>query len=159
MAQYGVECLADSVTTHTVLYLKDCFITFTPVNLNLTTIARTSNLIRGHGIAKFMLSNGTPITVNDSLYSPESTRSLLSFKDIRENGYHVETYDESGIEYLLITNMRCGIKHVLEKLAREASGLYRTTIRKTEAHATYLMTSHSSEVKTSGEEKDPQRHA
>ena len=41
--------------------------------------------------------------VTDALLYPKSKRTLLSFKDIRLNGFHVETETEKGSEYLLIT--------------------------------------------------------
>ncbi|KAJ9535920.1 hypothetical protein OSB04_un000919 [Centaurea solstitialis] len=53
---------------------------------------------------------------------------LLKGRDIRENGYHIETMDEGESEYLLITNISSGKKNVLEKLSMYSSGLYYTKI-------------------------------
>ena len=59
----------------------------------------------------------------------------MSFKDIRQNGYHVETINEKSIEYLHITNVRDGEKCVLEKLPTLSSGLYYTSIKSIESNA------------------------
>ena len=42
---------------------------------------------------------GTTLVIKEALLYPESTRTL---KDIRANGFHVETEEEYGKEYLLI---------------------------------------------------------
>ena len=80
-----------------------------------------------------MLSNGTILTIDEALYSPCSGRTLLSFKDIRDNNY-VETYVENGVEFLWITSYEYGQKRILEKMKCIPSGLYTTTIRPTESH-------------------------
>ena len=81
-----------------------------------------------------MLSNGTILTIKEALYSPRSGRTLLSFRDIRDNKYHLETTDDNGSEFLCITSYEYGQKHIHEKLERLPSGLYITTIRSIEAH-------------------------
>ena len=75
-----------------------------------------------------MLSNGTELVLNEALYSPRSRRTLLSFKDIQTNGFHVETTEVKGIEYLCITSNLYGQKRTLEKLKCLSNGLYMTTI-------------------------------
>ena len=50
-----------------------------------------------------VLPMGTQIFVKDVLLYPDSKRTLLSFKDIRSNGFHIETEIQQGTEYLLIT--------------------------------------------------------
>ena len=131
-----VCCLADSATTHTILRDRIYFSNFVPTHTSVTTISGESNLIEGHGMAHFMLSNGTEFTIKEALYSPRSRRTLLSFKDIRANGYHVETTEERGVEYLCITSNVYGQKRILEKLKRLSSGLYMTTLRSIEANHT-----------------------
>ena len=81
-----------------------------------------------------MLSNGTILTIKEALYSPRSGRTLLSFKDIRDDKYHLETTEDNGSEFLCITSYEYGQKHIHEKLERLPSGLYITTIRGIEAH-------------------------
>ena len=82
-----------------------------------------------------MLPGGTRIHIDDALYSTKSQRNLLSFKDIRRNGYHIETTNEDNTEYLYITNVVLGKKNILEKLPVFSSGLYYTNISTIEAHA------------------------
>ena len=68
-------------------------------------------------------------------YILPSLKEILSFKDIRQNRYHVETINEKCIEYLHITNVRDGEKCVLEKLPTLSSGLYNTNIKSIESNA------------------------
>ncbi|GAV58864.1 hypothetical protein CFOL_v3_02397, partial [Cephalotus follicularis] len=96
---------------------------------NVGTISSTSDLIESSGMANFVLSNGTQMRITDALYSIKSRRNLLSFKDIRLNGYHIETTNENGKEYLYITGNTSGRKQILEKLPRLSSGLYIMKIR------------------------------
>ena len=63
----------------------------------------SSPVIEGRGHARFLLPNGTMIDVKDALFVPRGERTLLSFKDVRENDLHLSTHDEKGIEFLLIT--------------------------------------------------------
>ncbi|GAV86806.1 hypothetical protein CFOL_v3_30232, partial [Cephalotus follicularis] len=101
---------------------------------NVGTISGTSDLIEGSGMVSFVLSNGTQMRITDALYSTKSRRNLLSFKDIRLNGYHIETTIENGKEYLYITGNASGQKQILEKLHGLSSGLYIMKIRAIESH-------------------------
>ena len=76
-----------------------------------------------------MLPNGTRFHINDTLYSSKSTRNLLSFKDIRRQGYHIETMNEGNKKCLYITSIVYGKKLVVEKLSIISSELYHTTIK------------------------------
>ena len=49
-----------------------------------------------------MLPKGTKLCIDDTLYSFKSSRNLLSFKDIRYNGYHIATNNEGSEEFLYI---------------------------------------------------------
>ena len=69
---------------------------------NVNTIASSSNLIKGSGRAIIMLPKGTKLCIDDALYSSKSSRNLLNFKDIRYNGYHIETNNEGSEEFLYI---------------------------------------------------------
>ena len=75
-----------------------------------------------------MLFNGTILTIKEALYSPRSGRTLLSFRDIRDNKYHLETTEDHGSEFLCITSYEYGQKHIDEKLERLPSELYIITI-------------------------------
>ena len=59
---------------------------------------------------------------------------MLSFKDIRRNGYHIETMNEGNKECLYITSIIYGKKIVAEKLSAFSSGLYHTTIKSIESN-------------------------
>ena len=73
-----------------------------------------------------MLPNGTILSIQNVLYATQSTRNLLSFKDIHLNGYHIETKSAENVEYLCITSNDTQ-KRILKKLCGLSSGLYYTT--------------------------------
>jgi hypothetical protein len=56
------------------------------------------------------------IMIHKTLFSLKSRRNLLSFKDIRRNGYYIETIKENSLEYLCITQINLYNKTLLEKL-------------------------------------------
>ena len=112
----GDLCLADSATTHTIIKDKKYFSSLIMQEANVNTISGIAKIIEGSGRANIMLSGGTKFHINVALYSPKSQRNLLSFKDIRNNRYHVETANKRDIEYLCITSMFSGNKCILEKL-------------------------------------------
>ena len=128
-------CIVDSATTHTILQSQKYFSQLTKTNSHVWTVSGTSNIIEGFGEASFILPNKTHIHIQDALYSSKSTRNLLSFKDIRLNGFHVETTNENEKEYLLITSNTVDNKRVLEKFHSVSSGLYVTRIRVIETHS------------------------
>ena len=99
----GDLCIVDSATTHTILKENKYFEYLTLTKANVTTISGSVDMIKGFGKANIVLPNNTILSIKDPLYSPESRRDLLSFKDIRANGYHIETTDEDRKEYLYIT--------------------------------------------------------
>ncbi|KAM1432931.1 hypothetical protein ACFXTO_015417 [Malus domestica] len=103
MTSGEVSCLTDSATMHTVLRKRIYFTNFIPKNAPLTVLSSLSNLIKGYGKARIMLSNGTILTIDEALYSSHSRKTLLSFRDIRDNNYHAKTYVENGVEFLCIT--------------------------------------------------------
>jgi hypothetical protein len=65
---------------------------------------------------------------------PNLKRTLLSFKDIRANGFHVETEIEHGTYYLLITKFDGYQKRVVERLPSSPSGLYYMYVKPTEEY-------------------------
>ncbi|GAV58447.1 hypothetical protein CFOL_v3_01981, partial [Cephalotus follicularis] len=101
---------------------------------NVGIIDGTLDLIEGSGMASFMLSNETQIRITYALYSTKSRRNLLSFKDIRLNGYHIEITNENGKEYIYITGNASSRKQILKKLSELSSGLYIMKIRTIESH-------------------------
>ena len=64
------------------------------------------------------MSNGTKLCIDETLYSCQAKRNLLSFGDIRRNSYHIETTNDDKEEYLYITSTSSltGKKVVLENL-------------------------------------------
>ena len=123
-------CLVDYATTHTILRDKKYFSNLTLVPFNVQTISGLVELIKGSGRATIVLPNGTKLQIDDALYSNKSNRNLLSFKDIRRNGFHIKTMNHNGNEYLLIT----GQKQILEQLISSSYGLYQTTIIPLKSH-------------------------
>ena len=124
MINMGDECLVDSGTTHTILKCKEYFSQLSPAETHISTISGTNSLIEGSGKAYILLPEGTRLIINDALYFSKSTKNLLSFKDIRHNGYRLKTMSENNIEYLQITSIKYGQKIILEKLRALSSGLY-----------------------------------
>jgi hypothetical protein len=59
---------------------------------------------------------------------------IISFKDIRLNGYQLITTNEVSNKYLYITSIISGQKLILEKLSTFSSGMHYTTIRTIESH-------------------------
>ena len=98
-------CLVDYATTHTILLDKKYFLELILIKTNVSTMSGTKNLVEGSRRANIMLPNGTRFHINDALYSSKSRRNLLSFKDIRRNGYHIETMNEDNVEYIYITSI------------------------------------------------------
>ena len=121
-------CLVDSATTHTILKNKKYFSYITLQEANVKTISGSTKIIEGSGRANILLPGGTNLRIDDALFSTKSHRNLLSFKDIRRNGYHVETTNEGDVEYLYLTKSTSNKKCILEKLPSFSSGLYYTYI-------------------------------
>ena len=67
------------------------------------TIAGQDALIVDSGRATITLPMGTQITMEDALLYPDSSRTLLSYRDIRKNGFHVETHEDNKEEFLLFS--------------------------------------------------------
>ena len=121
-------CLVDSATTHTILRGQKYFSHITLVEANVNTISGPIDLIDGSGRATIMLPCGMIFHINDALYSVRSRRNMLSFKDIRHNGYHIETTYDNNKAYLCITHIVSSHKLVVEKSPTFSLGLYYTTI-------------------------------
>ncbi|KAM1174963.1 hypothetical protein ACFX19_028018 [Malus domestica] len=129
----GDFCLADSATTHSILRDRKYFSNLVLAKVKVTTISGQSDVIEGSGKAQIMLPNGTILSIKNALYATRSIRNLLSFKDIRLNGYHIKTKSVENVEYLCITSNDIQ-KRILEKLHGLSSGLYYTYIRTVEAY-------------------------
>jgi len=92
-------------------------------------IMRCDAMIVGSGRATIILPMGTQIHIEEALLYPDSTRTLLSYSDIRKNGIYVETYEENKEKFLLFTKDIGQGKETLEKVPFFPSGLYYTYIK------------------------------
>jgi hypothetical protein len=64
----------------------------------------------------------------------DSTRTLISFRDIRKSGLHACTHEDSKEEFLLITKSSGYDHEVLERISSIPSRLYYTYIK----HVSYV---------------------
>jgi hypothetical protein len=119
-----------------------------PAETHVNTISGISNLIEGSGRAYILLPEETKLIINDALYSSKSRKKLLSFKDIRRNGYHIETMTENNIVYLQIIMIKYGQKIILEKLEVLSSGLYCTNISSIESNMVSNQKLHDAKIFT-----------
>ena len=96
-------CIANYATTHTIFRDKRYFLEVTLIKTNVSIIFGTTNLVKDSKRANIMLPNGTRFHINDALYFSKFKRNLTSFKDIRRNGYHIETMNEVNVKYRYFT--------------------------------------------------------
>jgi len=101
-------CLVDSGTTNSIIRETKHFQTLTKRQGNVLTIAGRDTTIIGSGRAIIVLPMGTQITIEDALLYPDSKRTL-SYRDIYQNSFHLETLDDNNEEILLVTKwqMNC----------------------------------------------------
>ena len=129
-------CLVDSGATNSILREMKYFQTLKKTNGDILTIAGRDTVIVGTGRAIFTLPSGTQVTIEDALLYPDSSRTLISYRDIRKNGFHIETHEDNKEEYLLFTKDDGYGKKVHEKIPSLSSGLYYTYIKPVE-HVAY----------------------
>jgi hypothetical protein len=123
-------CLVDSCTTNSILRETKYFQTLTKKRPgNVLTIAGHDATIVGSGRATITLPLGTQVTIEDALLYPDSTRTLLSFRDIRKCGLHISTHTKNNEEFLLITKPSEYGSNILERILSLPSGLYYTYIK------------------------------
>jgi hypothetical protein len=67
----------------------------------LTIIGRDTNIVDSRR-ATIVLPMGMQVTIENALLYPNSTRTLLSYRDIHKNGLHVITHEENNEEFLHI---------------------------------------------------------
>ena len=94
-------CLVDSCTTNSILREMKYFQTLKKREGNIMTIAGRDALIVGSERATITLPMGTQIMMEDALLYPGSTCTLLSFRGVRKNGFHVETHMDNKKKFLL----------------------------------------------------------
>jgi hypothetical protein len=135
-------CLVDSGTTNSILREIKYFQTLTKNRGNVLTIAGRDAVIVGSGQATSILPMGTTLVIEDALLYPDSTRTLLSYRDIQKNGFHIKTYDENNEEFLLITKNNGYGKVTLEKVFSLSSRLYYTYLKPVQ-HVAYKVIFHN----------------
>jgi hypothetical protein len=119
-------CLVDSCTINTILRETKYFQTLTKRTGNILTIAGRDTCIVGYEKATIIFSMGTQVTIENVLLYSDSTRTLLSYRDIRKNGLHIVTYEENNKESLLITKTNGDGYDIIERMPSLSSGLYYT---------------------------------
>ena len=124
------------VQQHILSSKTNYFSTMTLRKANVHTISGPVEMIDGSGNATIMLPNGTILHIEDALLSIKTKRNLFSFKDVRRNGYNLETIIEVDIDCLCIISHKMGIKTIHEKIKTSISGLYCVPIRVIESYAT-----------------------
>ncbi|XP_019184046.1 PREDICTED: uncharacterized protein LOC109178951 [Ipomoea nil] len=132
-------CLVDRATTHTILTDMRFFRTLNKSSSNITTISNDQVQIVGSGRASIILPKGTKLLIENALLYPQSKRTLLSFKDIRSNSFHIETKTKNKEEFLTMTQLITGQKREVEELASLSSGLYYTYIQPNDSFVALTM--------------------
>ena len=108
-------CLVDSATTNTILREIKYFQTLTKSKGKVMTIAGRHAVIVGSGWAIIILPMGTQLVIEDALLYADSTRTLLSYKDIRHNGFHIETHNDNKMNIYSSPN----ITHITSNCSRK----------------------------------------
>ena len=108
-------CLVGSGITNSIFRETKYFQTLTKRQGNVLTIAGRDAMIVGSGRATVVLPMSTQIIIEDALLYPDSKRTLLSYRDIRQNGFHIETRDDNNEEILLVTKNSGYGKRIVEK--------------------------------------------
>jgi hypothetical protein len=75
-------CLVDSCTINSILRETKYFQTLTRRSINVLIITGRYGTIVGSGRATITFPNGTPVTIEEALLYPDSTHTLISFRDI-----------------------------------------------------------------------------
>jgi hypothetical protein len=119
----------NSCTTNSILREIKYFQTLTWRYGNVLIIVGRDATIVDSGRATITFPSGTQVTIEDALLYLDSTRTLISFRDIRKSGLHVCTYKDNKDEFLLITKSSGYDHEVLERIHSTLSGLYYTYIK------------------------------
>jgi hypothetical protein len=121
-------CLVNSCTTNTIFREIKYFQTLTKRTGNILTIVGRDTYIVGLEKATIILPMGTQVTIENTLLYPDSTRTLLSHRDIHKNGLHIVSHEENNKESLLITKTNGDGDDIVERIHSLPSGLYYTYI-------------------------------
>jgi hypothetical protein len=119
----------DSCTTNSILRETKYFQTLTKGTGNILTITRCNASIVASKKTTTTLTMGTQITIENTLLYPDSTHTLISYRDIHNNKLHVITHEENIDEFLLITKSNGDGHDILERIPSLQSRLYYTYIK------------------------------
>jgi len=72
---------------------------------------------------------GTTVTIEDAILYLYSTCTLLSYRDIHKNRYHIETHHQNNEEFLFIIKDNGYGKDTLERILSTSYGLYYSYIK------------------------------
>ena len=110
----NISLLVDSATTDTILRDKKCFSYLGPVmTKHITTVTGSYLISYKIGKACLVMPKSTHIRICRVDYLPTSIRNLLSFQDIRRNGFHLRTAEEDNQELLQILDREgCPIENI-----------------------------------------------
>jgi hypothetical protein len=122
-------CFVDSCTINFILTETKYFQTLTRRTKNILTIARCDTDIVSYGQATIVLHMGTQVTIENALLYLDSTRTLLSYRDIHKNRLHVVTHEENNEEFLYIIKKNEDGHDILQRIPSLPSGLYYTYIK------------------------------
>jgi hypothetical protein len=122
-------CLVDNCIINSILKETKYFQTLTRRIGNILTIAGRDMNIVGSGRATIVFPMGTQVTIENALLYPNSTHTLLSYKDIRKNGLHVITHEENNEEFLHIIKKNGDGHDILKIIPSLPFGLYYTYIK------------------------------
>jgi hypothetical protein len=117
-------CLVDSYTTNSILSEIKYFQTLIRIENILAITGRDMNIV-GSGRATIVLPMDTQVTIENALLYPDSTRTLLSYRDICKNGLYVVTHEENN-EFLHVIKKNGDSNGILERIPSLPSGLYYT---------------------------------
>jgi hypothetical protein len=126
----------DSCTTNYILRKMKYFQTLIRRTENILTIMGRNTNIVGSGRATIVLPMGMQVTIENALLYPDSTRTLLYYRDIRKNGLHVITHKENNEKFLHIIKKNRDGHDILERIPSLPSRLYYTYIKHV-PHVTY----------------------
>jgi hypothetical protein len=80
-------------------------------------------LEEGHSPARFALPRGIIINIKSAIYAPKATCNRLNFKDIRDNGFHIQTSTSGPNKVLNLTTKQDGDTVIKRKNAGLLTGI------------------------------------
>jgi hypothetical protein len=122
-------CLVDSSTINSIFRETKYFQTLTQRSGNILTIVGRDATIVGSSRATITFPNDTQVMIKAILLYPDSTHTLISFRDIRKSGLHVCTHEDNKEEFLIVTKSFGNGHEVLERIPSTLFGLYYTYIK------------------------------